>query len=392
MLSDAVTDLIRTYATLYQNQLLYLKVNHASHGSVGFTLHGILRACAFRFLRRHSHHSAKSTLISLCVAATLAVFHLRLSNERSKLTMTNLISSRTTTRLRQCRSGIGIILYAFLALFCSYNVAHAYSLQRPVSMSSRFGMRISGSFLPSHELMSNVSTRSHGLKISSRSSSLSMHMGHSHSHHHHEHSHTSTTPKRPIARTAIRILFAALLALTPRLVSLLSPKKNLSSHSIKGEAAAFILLSSLFAIADRIREQTNQLIQKGQKWRLSMLKHSTPLSADYFFKNENAADKVTFLGVIINLILSGGKVVAGVLCHSSALVADAGHSLSDLFSDFVTLWAVQVKYCRIIKHVSVITHRLISFFRVSRLEGFHPTMIIHMDMESLKVLDRCFCR
>ncbi|KAL7479916.1 hypothetical protein ACHAW6_005633 [Cyclotella cf. meneghiniana] len=256
--------------------------------------------------------------------------------------MTNLISIRTTTRLRQCRSGIAIIVYAFLALFCSYNVAHAYSLQRPVSMSSRFGMRISGSFLPSHELMSNVSNRSQGLKISSRSSSLSMHMGHSHSHHHHEHSHISTTPKRPIARTAIRILFAALLALTPRLVSLLSPKKIISSHSIKGEAAAFILLSSLFAIADRIREQTNQLIQKGQKWRLSMLKHSTPLSADYFFKNENAADKVTFLGVIINLILSGGKVVAGVLCHSSALVADAGHSLSDLFSDFVTLWAVQV--------------------------------------------------
>jgi cation diffusion facilitator family transporter len=73
-----------------------------------------------------------------------------------------------------------------------------------------------------------------------------------------------------------------------------------------------------------------------------MVKHSTPLSADYFFKNKNAADKVTFLGVIINLLLSGGKVVAGVLCHSSALVADAGHSLSDLFSDFVTLWAVQV--------------------------------------------------
>ena len=32
----------------------------------------------------------------------------------------------------------------------------------------------------------------------------------------------------------------------------------------------------------------------------------------------------------------------GVTCHSSALIADAGHSLSDLFSDFVTLWAVQV--------------------------------------------------
>jgi cation diffusion facilitator family transporter len=34
--------------------------------------------------------------------------------------------------------------------------------------------------------------------------------------------------------------------------------------------------------------------------------------------------------------------VIGITCHSSALMADAGHSLSDLFSDFVTLWAVQV--------------------------------------------------
>lgn len=73
-----------------------------------------------------------------------------------------------------------------------------------------------------------------------------------------------------------------------------------------------------------------------------MVKHSTPLSADYFFRNDNAADRVTFLGVIINLVLSSGKAVVGVMCHSSALIADAGHSLSDLFSDFVTLWAVQV--------------------------------------------------
>jgi len=73
-----------------------------------------------------------------------------------------------------------------------------------------------------------------------------------------------------------------------------------------------------------------------------MVKHSTPLSADYFFRNDNAADRVTFLGAIVNILLSAGKFAVGVGCHSSALIADAGHSLSDLFSDFVTLWAVQV--------------------------------------------------
>lgn len=62
----------------------------------------------------------------------------------------------------------------------------------------------------------------------------------------------------------------------------------------------------------------------------------------YFFKNENAADRVTLLGVWINLVLSASKLVGGVVFNSAVLVADAGHSLSDLFSDFITLWAVQV--------------------------------------------------
>ena len=62
----------------------------------------------------------------------------------------------------------------------------------------------------------------------------------------------------------------------------------------------------------------------------------------YFFKNENAADRITLLGVWINLVLSASKLVGGILFNSAVLVADAGHSLSDLFSDFITLWAVQI--------------------------------------------------
>jgi divalent metal cation (Fe/Co/Zn/Cd) transporter len=44
----------------------------------------------------------------------------------------------------------------------------------------------------------------------------------------------------------------------------------------------------------------------------------------------------------MNLVLSAGKFTVGVSCHSSALIVDVGHSLSDLFSDFVTLYSVQV--------------------------------------------------
>ena len=56
----------------------------------------------------------------------------------------------------------------------------------------------------------------------------------------------------------------------------------------------------------------------------------------------NAADGVTLLGAAMNLWLSMCKLIVGVRCHLSALVADAGHSLLDLLSDFITLWAVRV--------------------------------------------------
>ncbi|KAL7529036.1 hypothetical protein ACHAWF_002818 [Thalassiosira exigua] len=171
-------------------------------------------------------------------------------------------------------------------------------------------------------------------------STLSMHMGHSHSHHHHDHSHATAKRSAPKGwmRRPVRVLFAALITLLPPIVK----RRSLINSITKTDLGAFVLTSGILAIFDSIRDEAKALMNKGESWRASMLKHSTPLSADYFFKNDNAADRVTFLGVIINLLLSAGKFVVGVGCHSSALIADAGHSLSDLFSDFVTLWAVQV--------------------------------------------------
>jgi cation diffusion facilitator family transporter len=56
-----------------------------------------------------------------------------------------------------------------------------------------------------------------------------------------------------------------------------------------------------------------------------------------------AADRITWVGVWLNVVLSGLKGAAGVAFHSSGLLADAAHSMSDLVSDFVTL--VSLKYC-----------------------------------------------
>ena len=57
---------------------------------------------------------------------------------------------------------------------------------------------------------------------------------------------------------------------------------------------------------------------------------------------EKHALRVTWLGLFANLILAIAKGFIGTIAHSSALIADAGHSVSDLLSDSITLWAVHM--------------------------------------------------
>ncbi len=57
---------------------------------------------------------------------------------------------------------------------------------------------------------------------------------------------------------------------------------------------------------------------------------------------EKHALRVTWLGLLANLLLALAKGFIGIIAHSSALIADAGHSVSDLLSDGITLWAVRM--------------------------------------------------
>ena len=57
---------------------------------------------------------------------------------------------------------------------------------------------------------------------------------------------------------------------------------------------------------------------------------------------ENEISKVTLVGSIGNVVLLAFKFVAGVLGHSSAMVADAVHSLSDFLTDVVVLVFVHI--------------------------------------------------
>jgi len=51
---------------------------------------------------------------------------------------------------------------------------------------------------------------------------------------------------------------------------------------------------------------------------------------------------VTWAGVIVDLLLGGGKITAGIVFHSQAILADGIHSLSDLITDAAVLLGLRV--------------------------------------------------
>jgi cation diffusion facilitator family transporter len=64
--------------------------------------------------------------------------------------------------------------------------------------------------------------------------------------------------------------------------------------------------------------------------------HPNPRDARY-----REVRKVTLIGSVVDLLLGIIKVVIGYLSHSQALVADGIHSFSDLFTDFLVLFAAK---------------------------------------------------
>ena len=52
--------------------------------------------------------------------------------------------------------------------------------------------------------------------------------------------------------------------------------------------------------------------------------------------------RITLIGTIANLGLVGMKAAAGAVSGSTAMIADAAHSLGDLLSDAVTLGALRI--------------------------------------------------
>lgn len=59
-------------------------------------------------------------------------------------------------------------------------------------------------------------------------------------------------------------------------------------------------------------------------------------------KEEKIALKVSKNSIIVNVLLSVVKLIAGVLGHSSAMISDAVHSASDVFSTIVVIIGVKI--------------------------------------------------
>ena len=54
------------------------------------------------------------------------------------------------------------------------------------------------------------------------------------------------------------------------------------------------------------------------------------------------AMRVSAVSIAINLGLSLLKLLAGVLAHSGAMISDAVHSASDVFSTFIVMIGVRI--------------------------------------------------
>ena len=59
-------------------------------------------------------------------------------------------------------------------------------------------------------------------------------------------------------------------------------------------------------------------------------------------RNETLAYRVSAVSIVVNLLLSLAKLAAGVIGKSSAMVSDAVHSASDVFSTFVVIIGVKM--------------------------------------------------
>ena len=58
-------------------------------------------------------------------------------------------------------------------------------------------------------------------------------------------------------------------------------------------------------------------------------------------QRQRTIKQVTLSGSLVNCLLAGSQILFGIIGHSQALLADGFHTLSDLLSDFIVLFAIK---------------------------------------------------
>lgn len=61
-------------------------------------------------------------------------------------------------------------------------------------------------------------------------------------------------------------------------------------------------------------------------------------------ERRKAAEKVTLIGSVVDLLLGVAKIVVGFFANSAALIADGVHSLSDLATDFLVIVVLRISH------------------------------------------------
>ena len=67
--------------------------------------------------------------------------------------------------------------------------------------------------------------------------------------------------------------------------------------------------------------------------------HDTEKTASW---EQQTAMKVSGISILVNLLLSVFKLIAGIVAHSGAMISDAIHSASDVFSTVIVMIGVHI--------------------------------------------------
>ena len=98
--------------------------------------------------------------------------------------------------------------------------------------------------------------------------------------------------------------------------------------------------------------------------------HDTEKTASW---EQQTAMKVSGISILVNLLLSVFKLVAGIVAHSGAMISDAIHSASDVGSTFIVIIGVRLSAKK-----SDILYRFSEENVLYNILYFHPERNIRM--------------